>query len=322
MGMNQSYRWNRIRWLVLALVGAIAYGVAGYVLVERWSVTDALYMTLLVLSTVGFREVHPLDAGGRAFTATLIIAGVALVLVLVTVVATWVTEEQMWASRRRKRMQKRLDAMNDHFIICAYGRVGRAVARDFEAEGVPFVVIDPKEELEERMQEDGVAYLMEDPSLEHVLERAGISRARGLVCAVDSDATNVYITLMARSMNPDVLIVARASEPGSDTRLQKAGADRVVSPFVSSGRHMAMMSLRPEIVDAVEFTSRARNRPMRVEELLIEEGSELSGKNVGEARGRAAALALRNSEGAVTTSPEDGLVLKPGDLLLTLGEES
>ena len=144
---------------------------------------DALYMTLLVLSTVGFREVRPLDASGRVFTATLMIAGVALVLVTITVVATWVTEEQMWASRRRKRMQKRLDAMSDHFIICAYGRVGRAVARDFEAEGVPFVVIDPKEELEERMLEDGVAYLMEDPSLEHVLERAGISRARGLVCA-------------------------------------------------------------------------------------------------------------------------------------------
>jgi voltage-gated potassium channel len=296
--------------------------VAGYVLIEHWSVTDALYMTLLVLSTVGFREVRPLDAGGRAFTATLIVAGVVLVLVLVTVVATWVTEEQMWASRRRKRMQKRLDAMSDHFIICAYGRVGRAVARDFEAEDVPFVVIDPKEELEERMLEDGVAYLTEDPSVEHVLERAGIARARGLVCAVDSDATNVYITLMARSLNPHVLIVARASEPGSDVRLQTAGADRVVSPFVSSGRHMAMMSLRPEIVDAVAFTSRARNRPMRVEELLIEEGSELSGKNVGVARGSATALALRNSEGTVTTSPVDGLILKPGDLLLTLGDES
>lgn len=322
MDLLTNNRWNRIRWLALLLVGAVAYGVAGYVLLERWSVMDALYMTLLVLSTVGFREVRPLDAGGRAFTATLMIAGVALVLVTVAVVATWVTEEQMWASRRRKRMQKRLDAMSDHFIICAYGRVGRAVARDLEAEGVPFVVIDPKEELEERMLEDGVAYLMEDPSLEHVLERAGIERARGLVCAVDSDATNVYITLMARSLNPHVLIVARASEPGSDIRLEKAGADRVVSPFVSSGRHMALMSLRPEILDAVEFTARARNRPMRVEELLVEEGSGLSGKNVGQARGPATALALRNSEGAVTTSPGDAVVLKPGDLLLTLGDES
>lgn len=290
-------------------------------LFEGWSFTDSLYMTLLVLSTVGFQEVQPLDASGRAFTATLIIVGVALVLVTVAVLALWVSEEHLWASRRKKRMQKRIDAMKDHYIICAYGRVGRAVARDLEEEGAPFVVIDPKEELEERMIQDGVAYMVEDPSAEKVLERAGLDRARGLICAVDSDATNVYITLMARSMNPDILIVARASEPGSDVRLQKAGADRVVSPFVSSGRHMALMSLRPEVVDAVEFTSRSRKRPMWVEEVLVDDDSALSGATVATARGSSSALALRSADGGVTTGPSDDLRLSPGDLLLLLGDE-
>lgn len=290
-------------------------------LFEGWSFTDSVYMTLLVLSTVGFQEVQPLDASGRAFTVTLIIVGVALVLVTVAVLALWVSEEHLWASRRKKRMQKRIDAMKDHYIICAYGRVGRAVARDLEEEGAPFVVIDPKEELEERMIQDGVAYMVEDPSAENVLERAGLDRARGLICAVDSDATNVYITLMARSMNPDVLIVARASEPGSDVRLQKAGADRVVSPFVSSGRHMALMSLRPEVVDAVEFTSRSRKRPMWVEEVLVDDDSALSGATVATARGSSSALALRSADGGVTTGPRDDLILSPGDLLLLLGDE-
>lgn len=307
--------------LILLLAGAVAYGVIGYMVLERWSLVDSLYMTLLVLSTVGFREVRPLDAGGKAFTASLIIIGVALVLVTVTVVATWVTEGSLWASRRRKRMQRRIDSMSGHFIICAYGRVGRAVARDFEAGGVPFVVVDPKEDLEERMVEDGVAHLIDDPSLEPVLRKAGVERARGLVCAVDSDATNVYITLMARSLNPHIFIVARASEPGSDVRLEKAGADRVVSPFVNSGRHMALMSTRPEIVDAVEFTSQSRSRPLWVEELLVEEGSLLSGSSVGAAREGSTALALRDAEGGITTTPSDDVKLKPGDLLLILGAD-
>lgn len=307
--------------LVLLLVFAVAYGVGGYMLFEGWSLADSLYMTLLVLSTVGFKEVQPLGTSGRAFTATLMIMGVALVLVTVTVLALWVTEENLWASRRKKRMQKRIDSMRDHYIICAYGRVGRAVARDLEEEGVPFVVIDPKEELEERMLQDGVAYMIEDPSAEQVLQRAGLDRARGLICAVDSDATNVYITLMARSMNPDILIVARASEPGSDVRLQKAGANRVVSPFVSSGRHMALMSLRPEVVDAVEFTSRSRKRPMWVEELLVDDDSALNGATVATARGASSALALRSADGDVTTGPSDDVTLRPGDLLLLLGDE-
>ena len=146
-------------------------------------------------------------------------------------------------------MEKRIEALRGHFIVCAYGRVGRAAVRELEAAGLPFVVVDPKEDLRERMDEDALLYLVDDPSLEPVLRRAGVERARGLLCAVDSDATNVFITLTARQMNPDLFIVARASDPGSTERLERAGADRVVSPFVSSGRHMVRMAQDPSIVD-------------------------------------------------------------------------
>jgi len=205
-----------------------------------------------------------------------------------------------------------------HHLRLRPRRTGRG-ARDLETEGVPFVVVDPKEDLQERMLEDGVSYVIDDPSLEAVLEAAWVKRVRAFICAVDSDATNVHITLMARSLNPDIFIVARASEPGSDWRLEKAGADRVVSPFVSSGRHMALIALQPAIVDVLEVTAQRRTRPMRVEELLVDEGSPLEGKTIAEARGSATALAVRHADGALVTDPPEDLRLRTGDLLLVMG---
>ncbi|MEX0990873.1 MAG: potassium channel protein [Actinomycetota bacterium] len=321
--MGSTHLWNRARWLVILVAGATTYGVVGYMGLEGWSFADALYMTVLALSTVGFREVRPLDTSGRIFTITLIMLGVAIVLVTVSVIAAWVSDERLGQARRRRRMQKRLDDRTDHFIICAYGRVGRAVARDFESEGVPFVVVDIDEELEQRMNDDGVDHLIGDPSLEPVLRSAGVGRARGLICAVDSDATNVYIALLARSMNPDLLIVARASEPGSDARLLSAGADRVVSPFVSSGRHMALMALHPSIVDVLEVGHEAGHAKggLWVQEILVDGSSSLDGRTVAEGAGSAAPLAIRHADGTVTSNPAGDLPLRSGDLLLVLGEE-
>jgi voltage-gated potassium channel len=310
--------WARIRWLVALVAASVAYGVFGYMVFEGWSLPDSLYMTLIVLSTVGLKEVQPLDASGQIFTATLMVLGVAIVLVTVTAVASWVTADQLGSTRRRKRMQKRIDAMTDHTIICAYGRVGRAAARELVDEGRPFVVVDPKEELQERMEADGVAYLVEDPSMEDVLNRAGVGRAKGLLCAVDSDATNVYITLMARSINPDLFIVARASEPGSDVRLQKAGANRVVSPFVASGREMAWMAMDPALVEAVGLTAQSRSRSVIVEELLAEEGSELVGATVADAAGSRIPVAVRHLDGRTTANPTSDMRLAEGDVLIVL----
>lgn len=310
--------WIRIRWLVVLVVVSTAYGVFGYMVFEGWSFTDSLYMTLMVLSTVGFREVYPLDTAGQLFTSTLMILGVAIVLVTLAAVASWVTAEQIGTTRRRRRMQKRIDALDDHIIICAYGRVGRAAARELKDEGVPFVVIDPKEELEERMASDDVAYMVADPSLEEVLKRAGIERARGLLCAVDSDATNVYITLMARSLHPELYIVARASEPGSDVRLQKAGANRVVSPFVGSGREMAWLAMDPALMEALGLTAQSRSRSVIIEELLAEEGSELVGATVAGASGARIPVAIRHADGRTTANPDADLRLQEGDVLIVL----
>jgi voltage-gated potassium channel len=305
---------RRVRWTFAALVGVFVFGVLGYWVLEDWSFLDALYMTVITLTTVGFREVRPLDAQGRVFTIVLLVMGVGLALISVALIAQLVAESQLGARSRRRRMEREIDRLHDHTIICAYGRVGRAVARELRVNRVPFVVIDPQEDLRERMEADGVPFLIDDPSSEAVLKRAGVERARSLVCAVDSDATNVYITLIARSIRPDLQIVARASEPGSPERLERAGANRVVSPFVTSGQHMAKMAMRPEIVDVLG--EEEGGPALAVEERAVSHGSTLDGRTIADAG--APVLAVRHADGRVVANPPGDLTLREGDTVLVL----
>jgi voltage-gated potassium channel len=310
---------SRLLWPGLLVAVVIAYGTIGY-LVMGWSILDALYMTLTTLTTVGFQEIRPLTTGGRIFTMTVIVFGVSALFVTVSIVAGWVAEGAIGERSRRRRMQRRVDQLNDHFIICAYGRVGRAVAREFDAANQPFVVVEALDEKEEDMIEDGVLYILDDPSYEPVLKAAGVERAKGLVCAVDSDATNVYIALIARSLNDDIFIVARASEPDSAGRLYKAGADRVISPYVTSGRHMAQLALRPRVVDYMDVAS-GDSRSLRLEEVEVDERSPLVNQTVEEACGGAHPLAIRHSDGEVEPHPDSQQRLHAGDLLVLLGED-
>jgi voltage-gated potassium channel len=311
--------WRRLRWPAVLLFAVTAYGVAGFTLIEHWSVLDAVYMTVTTLTTVGFREVHPLDSGGQVFAISLIVFGVGLVLITISIVAGWIAEGRGADRARRTRMQRQIDRMSDHAIVCAYGRVGRAIARTYQEEGVAFVVIEAKEEYAEQLERDGATYVIGEAADEAVLRSAGVERARLLACAVDSDATNVYIALIARSINPRLFIIARASEPDSPDRLLRAGADRVVSPFVSSGRHMAMLSLRPKVVDYLEV-EREGAHPLRLEEVAVAADSAMVGQSIIDAVGDASVLAVRHADGEVQPNPPPEQLLHPGDLLLLLGE--
>jgi voltage-gated potassium channel len=309
----------RLGWPALLLALVVTYGTAGYVFLEGWPLLDALYMTVLTLTTVGFREVHPLDTGGRIFTITLIVMGVGILLVTLSLAASWIAEGGLGQQSRRRKMERRVHHLSDHFIICAYGRVGRSVAREFEAQGIPFVVIEERDDLEEQLIADGVPYIMGEASEETLLRAAGVENARGLICAVDSDATNVYIALMARSINADLFIVARASERAALDRLTKAGADRVISPYVTSGRHMAVLALRPRVVDYIEVGD--GDSRLRLEEVRVDAASELAGRTVGEVCGPAMPLAIRHASGEVTAHPDPDLRLRAGDLMVLLGED-
>ncbi len=197
--------------------------------------------------------------------------------------------------------------------------MGRTVARQLEGEGVAFVVVDRLEELEDQMAQDGVTYMVGDPSDETVLRAAGILRARGLVSAIDNDADSVFVTLAAKALNPDIYIVARASTENAAQALYNAGANRVISPYVNSGRDMAHQVLHRRVVDAIDVTVPGM-QPMVVEELQVEEGSNLIDSALGAAIGKAIALAVRRTDGEVITSPQEDLVLRQGDLLVLLGD--
>ena len=213
-------------------------------------------------------------------------------------------------------MEERIERLTDHYIVCAYGRVGRAAARELEKEGVPFVTIDSKEDLEAQMRRDGVLYIIGDPTWESILRQAGIERARGIICAVDDDATNVYVTLTARSLNPDIYIVARASSPETPTRLKRAGANRVISPYRSSGRQMALLVLRPRVVDSLEVLGR------RLEELAVEHGSPLIGQTVEQACGSAVPLLIHRAGGETLTHPGPEVIVQAGDRILAWGADA
>jgi voltage-gated potassium channel len=306
---------RRLVWVVAALVGVVVYGTVGYIVLEGWDFLEALYMTIITLTTVGFREVNPLDPSGRIFTLTVIVLGVGIALVGITLIAALIAEGEVIGYTRRKRMRDRIDDLQDHFIVCAYGRVGRAAVGELRRLGLPLVVVDPKEELRERLVDNDVPHLIADPSLEPVLREVGVDRARGLICAVDSDATNVYITLTARSLNSDLFIVARAAEPDSTERLELAGADRIVSPYVSSGRHMVWMAQDPTIVDLFDEGS-GRRDSIDVEERRVASGSTLIGTMVGDAD--SPVVALRRAGGDLVPNPDAGTILREGDVLLVL----
>lgn len=300
------------------LVALVVVGTAGY-LSFGYGPGAALAMALLTLTTVGFGTAHGLSSGVLLFTAGLAVLGVGLFATIVGLAATAIVEGRVSFFSRSRRMQGRIDKLNKHFIVCAYGRVGRSVARELEAESLPFVVIDSKVELQADMERDGVCYLVGTASDEHVLRAAGIERARGLICAVDSDAENVYITLVARSLRPELLIVARAAQDQTADRLQRAGATKVVSPYVTSGRRMANLAIRPHVVDFFDI-ARAGQPDLRLEELVVTSGSPLVGRSLQELSGPTVPLLLRRHDGQLLANPAQQLRLQPGDTLVVYGE--
>jgi voltage-gated potassium channel len=230
---------------LVALV-IVGLGTAGYMWIEDASLLDAFYMTLITLTTVGFGEIIPLDPAGRLLTVGLIVAGVTLVGTMVGFLAHLIQEGGLGEHGRQRRMQKKVDGLRDHYIVCGYGRVGRAVCYQLVEERVEFVVVDRGEWDDEDVRREGFPFEIGDATQESVLRAAGVERAQGLVCALPDDPDNVFIALAARSINADLTIVARLSDSSSAPRLVQAGVNRIVSPYETSGRHMALAALGRE----------------------------------------------------------------------------
>jgi voltage-gated potassium channel len=310
----------RSRLPVIVVMLAIAYGTVGYWLVEGKTLLDAFYVTVLTLSTVGVGTGPPPGPGGKVFTVSVILFGVVALFTAIGVGTEVVASGELGRWLRMNQVTRSIGHLSGHYVICAYGRVGRAVTEELQRRNYITVVIDSKPELEPLLEEHGVRYISGDPADETVLRRAGIQRARGLICAVDSDAANVFITLTARALNPDLRIVARASEGASIDKLVRAGADEVVSPYGLTGRRMAVLAVQPSVLEVLDLLNLGSD--IRLEEVAVRAGTHLDGLTIAGARARyagVAILALKKPGSEVSANPDHELRLAPGDLIVALG---
>jgi voltage-gated potassium channel len=316
---SRILRWVLI-WIgvVLAVSGI---GAAGYVVLFGWSLSDAIYMTLITLTTEGYREVRELDDAGRAWTLLVALAGVGIIFGTVGFVAETFVAEALSGRREQRRMTHAIEGLRNHFILCGYGRVGSTVARELEHSGVPVVVIDNSPESVDLAKKAGHLVMLADATHDDVLVQAGVSNARGLVTTVDTDAVNVYVTLTARSLNPRLFIVARANEEGSEAKLRQAGADRAVSPYNRAGRQLAELATRPRVADFIDFALSHGQVAFSIEELEVAAGGPLAGQTVADLTGRGIHVMAVVTHGPrqFETNPPMARRLEPGDALIVSG---
>mgnify|MGYP001046825924 CR=1 FL=1 len=312
---------QRLRRGLIILGSIVAAGTIGYMLIEGWSPIDAIYMTMITISTVGYGEVHPLTHAGRIFSICLIVGGVSGALFVLSAFVEYVVEGKLRATIGRRQMKAKIAKLKDHFILCGYGRVGEEIARTFSEEGVPFVIIDSRPENTAMAEEQGYLCLLGDATSDKLLIEAGIERARGLVASVGSDVDNTYITLSARGLRPDLFIEARASSEETETKLKRAGADRVVSPNSIGARRMAMLALRPTVVDFIDTVTYGRGRELEMENIAVGSDSPLVGQTVEAIRhqSKAAMLAISKKGGKPLANPPSDRVIEAGDRLIVIG---
>jgi voltage-gated potassium channel len=311
------------RLLALLIIAVTAVGTLGYIVIEGWSAWDAFYMTIITITTVGYEEVHPLTRGGQAFTVVILLTGVGTFFYAFTLFMTQLSEGDWTERRQRKRLTRMLEDLNEHFIICGFGRMGEIIAREFARHNVPFVVIDRNAERMHVAMEQGFVAVEADASNEDVLRRVHIERARGLVAAVSTDAENVYAVLSARLLKPDLFIVGRAETDDARTKLKRAGADRVISPYHLGGVQLAQTALRPAVVDFVQLATSSENLDLNLEQVHIGAGSSLAGTNLLESGVRqrfgVVVVGIRRADGHMDFNPEPEMVMRAGDDLVVLG---
>jgi len=310
-----------------AIVGLLMLGVVGYMILEGWDFLDALYMTVITLASVGYGETRPLDPPGRVFTILLILLGVAALGFLINQVLQAVSEGYFREGLELRRRQRMINKLANHFIVCGFGRMGRRICTEFAQDNMSFVVIEQEPQSYARAQQAGYIALLGDASTDQTLVEAGIERARCIVCALPSDADNLFIILSARNLNPKIRTITRASSDEAAIKLRRGGADEVVSPYDAGARRMAAIALRPGVVDFIEATFVGNNRQIYIEEFRIDAqncpyiGKRLQDTNLRTQTGTLI-LAIRRADGSLIGGPTGDTLFLDGDLLFCLGSST
>lgn len=299
-------------------------GTLGYMVIERWNLLDALFMTVITLTTVGYGEVHQLSQIGKVFTIVFILAGVGLFLYIVSDMSEIFLEANPTAILGLRRMRRRISSLEGHQIVCGYGRTGAEVCRLFQRSRIPFVVIDEDPVQAKNAENAGMLVMQGDASADETLQAARVERAAGIVCALPDDTANTFIALSARGLNDKISIVSRAANPGSEEKMKRAGAHMVISPYVICGRRLATAATHPLVLEFLEVVMHSPGVDLRVEQVSITEGSRLVGTTLGGSDIRrisgAMVLALKQ-DGKLITNPPTEMVFKEGDVLIALGTD-
>jgi voltage-gated potassium channel len=313
----------KLSFTLLALT--LVFGILGYHFIEGMSFFDGLYMTVITISTVGFQELKPLSVQGRVLTIIIISTGIMIAAYTIGTLVRVFIEGELSKTFGRRKVEKKISKLDGHYIICGYGRIGSLVWAELRDHGMDCVVIENHPSSIERMDADRVLYLPLDATVDSTLIEAGIMRARGIVTAVGSDADNVFITLTAKGLRPDVFILSRASDEKNEIKLKRAGANRVVSPYVIGGKRMAHVLIRPTVVDFIDIAVTEGNLGLQMEECRIQSTSNLVGKNLVESNLRkdygVIIVLIKKHGGEMIFNPQSSEVLEGNDILVVLGKK-
>jgi len=315
---------RRVAVTLVAVAVVFGGGTIGFhaILDEPW---HAAFYRAVITATLTGLDSQPRGMGAEFLTIAMALSGVAIFGYLVAQAIEAIAQEVASNARKEKRRRRMIDQLEDHFIICGYGRVGRRAAEEFAASGQPFVVLDVTEEALEVARQRDVLYLHGNGTDDEDLRRAGIDRARGVIASADSDAENLYITLSARARRPELMIVARASSSEAERKLQLAGADRVVQPYATAGTEMAKLAIKPQVAAFLEIVSSHGGPDLRFEEIEVTADCPQAGRTIRELRVRsttgAVIVALRKRDGSFDTTPDPDVHLDAGDVLITIGTE-
>jgi len=304
-------------WLVL--------GTIVYASLQGWSLLDGLYMTVITISTVGFHEIRPLSSAAQLFTIFLIGAGLTTALYTLTRIGQTVFEGELLDVLGRRSMEREIAALENHFIVCGFGKVGRPVAEGLAREGLPFCVIENRPEVEPTLRDEGFLYVLGDATDEHALEHAGMERANTLLALLSSDADNLYLTMAARDANPGIKIIARAYDQAGEVRIKRGGADQVISPTRIAGLRVLQAAVNPTALEFMEIVTQREALQLSLADITVLESSALNGTSIAEAgiRGQFGVIvvAIKSPDGATVFNPDPVKQIAAGDTLVVLCED-
>ena len=319
--MNRLTR--RFVLIVVAIVTTLSIGTVGFTVIDGYPPFDAFYMTLTTMTTVGYGEIHPLSHAGRVFNSFLIVFGVTTIFIAIGAMTQTIIELEFGDAIGKRRNKRMIDKLQDHYIICGFGRVGRGAAHELSHAGVPFVVVDIDPDRVERAMHDGMLAVAADSTHDETLRLVGIERARGLVAALATDADNLFVLLSAKGLNPGIYVATRAAEEGAEAKMRRAGADAVFAPYAITGHRLAQSLLRPHVVQFLDFTTKDVGEDIAIEQVRVAASSEMVSKTIKEMQLRkevgVIVMAIRRESGEMVFNPPAETAVQGGDYLIVMG---